>query len=389
MKKQVYAAALLSAAVLLSGCGNKISDDDYPKDATTVSKTEAAPADESAAPADAPAEETTTTTAATTAAPETTTTTTTTAKKVDPSEYMATTSEWVGSVVIADRYNGDKIRAFMPFYSTDYIGESFSETVNQCKDLVGDDINVYCMSIPLAAPFYLPEELSFDFADQKESLKYVYNALDDDVIPVNVFDTLADHASEYIYARTDHHWQPLGGYYAESKFAEVADVPHPDISEYEECHIDNYTGSMGYYSGGCQQLYDHPDTYYYHKPPVEYSVKDYDSFFTESVPSELFYEWVQGDACYCCILGTDDKITEIDTDVDNGRVLVLIKDSYGNALVPYLTTGFEKIYVCDFRYSDIYISDFAEEVGATYILYGLSISSCFEPSQIEAMNKML
>lgn len=383
MKRQIYAAVLLAGAVLLSGCGNAITEEDFPKEvtATTTPTTD----EEAAAPADAPMEETTTT-AATTTAPETTTTPVTT---VDPSEFMVSTVEWDGSVIVADRYNGDKVRAFMPFYSTDYIGESFSETVNECKDLLGEDVNVYAMSIPLAAPFYLPEELSYDFSDQKESLTYIYNALDKDVVGVDVFDTLMEHRSEYIYARTDHHWQPLGAYYAEAVFAEAAGVPHADISEYEECSIEDYSGSMCYYSGYIPELSEYPDTYYYYKPQNDYTVKYYDSFFNDPYEGELFFEWVSGEACYSCILGGDENICEIETDVDNGRVCVLIKDSYGNALVPYLVTGFEKVYVADFRYSNIYLSDFVEEVGATDVLFGVSISSSFTPQHIELMENLL
>ena len=84
-------------------------------------------------------------------------------------------------------------------------------------------------------------------------------------------------------------------------------------------------------------------------------------------------------------MGGDIQITEIKTDVDNGRCVVLIKDSYGNALVPFLVGSFEKIYVVDFRYAEIGMKELFEKVGATDILFGMSISSGYTPGQIECI----
>ena len=42
---------------------------------------------------------------------------------------------------------------------------------------------------------------------------------------VNVVDVMKKHTEENIYLRTDHHWQPLGAYYAARTFAEAAGVP--------------------------------------------------------------------------------------------------------------------------------------------------------------------
>lgn len=62
-----------------------------------------------------------------------------------------------------------------------------------------------------------------------------------------------------------------------------------------------------------------------------------------------------------------------------------MKDSYGNALVPFLTHSFSKIYVCDFRYMDINAKDFMENVGATDVLFSISLSACYTPTHVEAL----
>ena len=59
------------------------------------------------------------------------------------------------------------------------------------------------------------------------------------------------------------------------------------------------------------------------------------------------------------------------TDCDNGRTLVIFKESYGNALAPFLTSCFESIYVCDVRYFDLNAKEFCESVGATDLLFAV------------------
>lgn len=127
------------------------------------------------------------------------------------------------------------------------------------------------------------------------------------------------------------------------------------------------------------------DTFTYYKPSNEYTTTYYDDAFISGTEGDLFFDWVEGVGCYSVFMGGDTQITEIKTDVGNGRCLVLIKDSYGNALVPFFVGSFEKIYVVDFRYAEIGMKELFEKVGATDILFGMSISSGYTPGQIEAI----
>lgn len=59
----------------------------------------------------------------------------------------------------------------------------------------------------------------------------------------------------------------------------------------------------------------------------------------------------------------------------NKRTLVIVKDSYGNALVPYLTQSFSDIYVIDMRYFDLNAVSFMQQVGATDVLFAMNTFS--------------
>ena len=294
--------------------------------------------------------------------------------------------EWMGSVVVAGK--GKNVRAMSGFYGQFDMGALYAETVNKYKEDLGDSVNVFTLNMPSAVAYYLPANLADQFTSQSDCIKNIGNNLRN-VINVDVFDALGAHKDEYIYSRTDHHWQPLGAYYAAKVFAEKAQFDCPDISTYETFKIKDFVGTMYAYSDYDEELNKYPDTFIYHKPDNndKLEVNYYDrSFGNGQFGGSLFFDYANGVGCYSAILGNDDEIAEIKTDVHNGRTLVIIKDSYGNALVPYLTHGFEKIYVVDFRFFEINAIDFIEQVGATDLLFAVSLQAAHTESNITIIN---
>ena len=77
-------------------------------------------------------------------------------------------------------------------------------------------------------------------------------------------------------------------------------------------------------------------------------------------------------AFYSLFMVADTYIKHITTDADNDRVLVMIKDDYPSAMVPWLTSSFEEIYVIDIRYCNFNVADFCKEVGATDVFVGMT-----------------
>ena len=61
--------------------------------------------------------------------------------------------------------------------------------------------------------------------------------------------------------------------------------------------------------------------------------------------------------------------------MNNGRKLAILKDSYGNAEVPFYTGSFEEIYVIDVRHFKPNAIDFIKEHGVTDVLFSMSTVS--------------
>ena len=107
------------------------------------------------------------------------------------------------------------------------------------------EVSVYSMVIPTSVDFYNPTEYKGYTELQKDKINYIESELKGTgVTNVSVYDTLSKHTSEEIYSRTDHHWMPLGAYYAAQVFCKTAGVKVPDIKNYRKETCGGYVGSM-------------------------------------------------------------------------------------------------------------------------------------------------
>ena len=124
-------------------------------------------------------------------------------------------------------------------------------------------------------------------------------------------------------------------------------------------------------------LRDNPEDFTYYTPKNKFTTQYYDTDFTNEADGDLMISLdnVEPVSWYLVFMGGDEKITHVKTDCNNARTLVIVKDSYGNALVTYLTQSFEDIYVIDMRYFDINAVSFMKQVGATDVLFAMNTFS--------------
>ena len=313
--------------------------------------------------------------------------TVTTAEAVSGTEETGSTMETTTVVTTTEDPNeeppaeiGDGIildhkRAICVYGGSFSTGQNYAESLNAYQEALGEDVQVYSMVAPTAVSYYLPEEYADYTASETENIDHINHYLQG-VKPVDVYAALESHKAEAIYARTDHHWLPLGAYYAAEAFAEVADVPFAPLSDYDTATKTDYVGSMYTYTESAVLL-NNPEEFTYYIPKNQYTTTYYSTSFTEPQEGDLLInidDYAQS-MYYLVFMGGDDKITHVETDCKNGRTLVMFKDSYGNALVPCFTQSFENIYVCDIRYFDLNAIDFCQEVGCTDLLFAMNTYS--------------
>lgn len=246
--------------------------------------------------------------------------------------------------------------------------EYYTTQINHIKDSVDYRVNVYSMVVPTACEFYCPKNFQENISSQHDIILQIGDGLVN-VKNIDPWETLTNHNAENIFSRTDHHWQALGAYYACKVFAKQAGVEYADISEYDRVDMDNYVGSMPVfaYSDGAAVLENDPETFTYYKPKNKYTTSYYGQDFEFIMDGELitqndyepYMSFIQGDS-YC---------VRINTDVKNGRKLLMVKDSFGNAAVPFLTNSFEEIVVVDMRYLEVNLLYLIDELDITDVLF--------------------
>ena len=258
-------------------------------------------------------------------------------------------------------------------------GNAYVSALNSFNEDLGDSVKIYSATAPLPSEYYIPSNYDGYVLNQKECFDDVASRLNKDIVYVDVDTALSFHTSEDIYLRTDHHWAPLGAYYAAEAIAKAAGVPFKDISTYTANDIDGYVGTMYAFTGD-DNIANDPELFRYYVPDnYDECETEYFSTSLESWGSGGFFNKV-GDPqsnAYLTFMGGDEQIVKVKTNVKNGRKLMIINDSYGNAMPGYFFGSFEEIYVVDMRYCDVNVIDLIKENGITDLAFVMVAYSLF------------
>lgn len=209
----------------------------------------------------------------------------------------------------------------------------------------------YVMLVPSASEIQvdrLPKNAKNTLWSQKEAIDQWYKELGDaGWTTVDVAGALADHNEEEIYYRTDHHWTSLGAYYG---YEELAKTIGMDITPKEDMVIEtastDFYGTL-YSKAGFREV--SPDTIEYYFPngvegveSVTINDTEYDSLY--------FRENLEAKDQYASFLGENRSYVSVKTTANTGKKILMIKDSYANSLIPFLTSSYDEIDLVDFRY---------------------------------------
>ncbi|MCR5646266.1 MAG: hypothetical protein K6F96_07770 [Bacteroidales bacterium] len=278
---------------------------------------------------------------------------------------------------------GDTLRACNPCNQSANNGLSYADICNIYKRELGDSVNVYCMPIPTAIEYYCPDAARSWTHPEAPVLNNMFAACSDSVLVVNIYNILGEHAAERIFSRTDHHWAPRGAYYAAMKLCQVAGVPFEDLAHYDEHVIHRFVGTMASFSGeNCVK--EAPEDFYYYTPrDCEYTTT-YIQYKTQkqqiigehpAAEGDFFKHYDDGSgAAYNTFMGGDSKITQVRTGVNNGRRVIIFKDSFGNAIPGYLFFSFEEVHVIDFRFFDRNIVDYIKDNKITDVVFANNLT---------------
>lgn len=208
-----------------------------------------------------------------------------------------------------------------------YIREFFAASDKSCRALiVPSPAGVLRDMLPENAPYY----------DEAGAFERLDAALGSSLLDVRA--TLADVEDPYYH--TDHHWTTMGAQAAYRRWAEV--TGHTVREDALVCATEEFRGTL--YSKVLL-----PDSVYdsvYYAPGITA-----ESVVCDGKDGTLY----DGDALtrkdkYELFLGGNYGQCVITTGTENGKHLLLVKDSFANAFVPFLLGDYETVTMIDLRY---------------------------------------
>lgn len=255
--------------------------------------------------------------------------------------------------------------------------KSFSESQSKIPVrmmLVPDAANVLNHSLPALAK---PE-------DQTQMFSMVRKDLGDSVEWIDVSTELNKHKTEKIYYKTDHHWTTLGAFYAFQAAAPSLGIEGDLSGKYVSYAVsDSFNGMLASKSGANLGEKEQIDIYV----PTEEDTDLIVDYVDEGKRSTSLYDSskLKEKDQYTVFLGGNSSLLDIRTVSTSTKRLLLVKDSFANSFIPFLTPYYREIVVVDPRYYSGTINDLMDSYRISEVLFLYSGNTFFKDNNISGV----
>lgn len=199
---------------------------------------------------------------------------------------------------------------------------------------------------------------------------------------IDTLSALSAHADEPIFYRTDHHWTSLGAYWGSAALLEGMGIaPAPLDSFAPETVSTEFYGTL-YSKSGARNV--PPDSIDVYVPEDGIAVTRYEG--DEATPGALYdYARLGEKDKYSFFMGGNQPLAVIETGHD-GDKLLLVRDSYADSEVPFLTPYFSEIHMVDLRYYRAGLLSYIEEHGIDCVVISYSLRNFMTDTNLHFMN---
>ncbi|MFB9277668.1 DHHW family protein [Cohnella cellulosilytica] len=248
-------------------------------------------------------------------------------------------------------------------------------------DQAAPRLNKVVMLAPTAASLMADKLPAFaPVDDERADLERIRRQLPRDMRFVDVYAALDAKREQSLYYKTDHHWTTQGAYYAYRALCEQLELVPLDEAAYDiRQATDEFYGSLYSKSGFRRLRPDRIDLYWPKK-----SGKLQVTYVDEGRMTDSLYEPDRLDDKdkYAVFLNGNHAWVRIAGDGPAGKNLLVVKDSYANSLLPFLTSHYGEIDVVDLRYFDQSLLELTENRNFQDMLILYNIRTFFEDPSI-------
>lgn len=250
----------------------------------------------------------------------------------------------------------------------------------QAFDKATPGLRKYIMLAPTAVAVLedkLPPYVSGE--DEKVYWEKIKNSLPGTIHSIDVAQALETNKEQSIYYRTDHHWTTKGAFLAYRKLGAPMGFTPKSEDDFNIRVVSNHFYGSLYSKSGFRRIQPDAIALYEPKMPETVSVNYVDE--RQSSDSMYAMDNLSKKDKYTVFFNGNHGLIRITTGHAEGRKLLVVKDSYANSLIPFLTAHFSEIDVVDLRYYDEDMLELAEErqIHDMLILYNM-ITFAEDPS---------
>lgn len=295
-------------------------------------------------------------------------------------------TQTVGSVLVV----GDTGYEYYNFVRS--TADQYAALVSRAGARLQGVSTVYAMVVPTSIDIALQDSVraGINTSDQKSAVDYLYGSMSG-VQTVNIYDALQSHRDEYLYFRTDHHWTALGAYYGYEQFAGAKGIEPTALDNYTVKEFPGFLGAFYTETEKSPALAQNPDTVTAYEPFNSTTLTFTDRSGKET-PWQVITD-VSGWASfskYNTFIGGDNPYTHIvNRDLNDGSACLVVKESFGNALIPFLIPHYQDIHVIDYRYYKGSIVDFAAGNRIPDVLFINNISATRSQTLVDQMDALV
>lgn len=202
---------------------------------------------------------------------------------------------------------------------------------------------------------------------------------------IDVASVLREHADEYIYYKTDHHWTTDGAYYAYRAYCDQLGIQGLMREDFDITTVTNDFFGTIYSKAHLQST--KPDSINRYLPKLNASYR-VDFNMGEKQADSLYVDsFLQKRDKYSYFLGGNNAVVEITSENKNGKTLLLIKDSFAHSIAPFLANDYETIFMVDLRYYNGKMTAFIEENSVTDLLVLYNFATLSSDNSILKIDK--
>ncbi len=255
--------------------------------------------------------------------------------------------------------------------------EKISQAVNTFVEKL--EVPTYFLLIPnsiYSNQEKLPKHLQVE--DQSKVIQQFYAQCTKKIKTIDVAEILKENKDKQLYFRTDHHITSDGAYLVYEQYCKSAKIEPVALTNMrKEIVSKNFLGTFDSKAQVPNQKADEIVVYKNErneKVTGNYDGRVYNALFKE--------EYLQQKDQYSYFLNGNWAKVVIKTNLNNGKKLLVIKDSYAHIVAQFLCQNYEEIHFLDPRYYKASLTEYTKENSISEVLFLYNIGNLVEENSL-------